>query len=203
MTKRTYQQLISTILISLILFVFLSSCGTTNKVKTSTHITKDSVTNIKRDTSATTSKDSIHVIKDNTVTTKVTDGSYTKEIVIEFDTTAVPNKNDSLILDGIYNRGGITASDYFPLRPIKKITIKESGKESIKEQTNTDKTDSTKTAATTSIQAHSEQNTHVATENTIKNKEVHRASYAWLWWLLLIPAIYVVYKNWDKIKKLV
>lgn len=166
-------------LISLILF----SCATTNKTKSVAKTSIDSTVTVKVYSNVVKVKDSTTVKKDNTVTLTEKEDNYTKETVIEFD-TATAIKTDS--------------KDYF--QPVKKITIRETGIKKQKQTIAANKVDSTKVVSNESTDLTKESKTELQKTETIKNKDVKRTSYwGWLWLLLLIP-VYLVYRNWDKIK---
>lgn len=189
--------------------LLLYSCSTTNKHKEIRKSTIDSLSVVKIDSNHSKTVDSTNVKRDNTVTVKETEGNYTKETVIEFDNTKIasPLLTDSAIKkaweDGKPYTTEIIAEDYFPVflsRPVKKITIKETGIKKTKETTVADKNDSTNVKKTDSGNLTKDVKTNLVKTETVKKKEVERTSYwGWLWLLLLIPA-YIVYRYWDKIK---
>lgn len=171
--------------------LLLYSCSTTNKHKEIKKSIIDSVSVVKIDSSHSNTIDSTNVKKDNTVTVKETEGNYTKETVIEFDTTRLNISN-----------WPVTPEDYLPVKSgaITKITIKETGVKKTKETIVADKNDSTNVKKTDTGNLTKDVKTNLVKTKTIKNKEVERTSYwGWLWLLLLIPA-YLVYRNWPKIK---
>lgn len=182
--------------------LLLYSCSTTNKHKEIKKSTIDSVSVVKIDSSHSKTIDSTNVKKDNTVTVKETEGNYTKETVIEFDTVASTLKTYRAETSNVITQPSLSeiidASDYF--RPIKKITIKETGVKKTKETIVADKNDSTNVKKTDTGNLTKDVKTNLVKTETIKNKEVERTSYwGWLWLLLLIPA-YLIYRNWPKIK---
>lgn len=189
----------ATAIIILIILIIISACSCSTLEKTKSYFKdltdKDSVTKtiVVRDSTA----DVTHVVKDNGIRTIINDGETTRETIIEFDTTRTL---DTAILDGIYNRGSARADDYFPhiTQPIKRITIKETGKTHVVDNQIANTVDSSHNLTVTHND--SKELTHVkASELSItSNKEVSRTHYNLLLLLLLIPAARVAYNIYNK-----
>lgn len=192
---------IAVIIAAIICLVVFASCTSTNKIKTSEHTTIDSAQLKKKDSAGVSTLDSTKLKKDNVVSIKETDGNYTKETVIEFDTTKP--------LIATPSTSGTTAADYFPkyVYPVKKITTKETGTLKTKEQTQTSHVDSTNVKKKDSVNKNEVDSTHLQKDTKKKGKEVQRTSYTGiivtlsLIFLLLI-LIYIYRKKIPIMKKL-
>lgn len=189
---------IAVIAIVIVCLVLFASCSTLQKLKTSESINVDSTTVKKTDSTHVKTFDSLKVSKDNTVTTKETDGDYTKETIIEFDTSS-----STVIIKGTLPHWDIdAAADYFPAftRPVKKITIKETGQVKTKERTEFNRVDSTSVKGKDSANVKTGDSTNLVKETKKKSKEVVRTNYTGLvigcsLLLLLLILLYVYRKQ--------
>ena len=198
------------IFLGLILIIILASSCSVTKQKQSLKSSLEEKIEINESKSTVEKVDSTHTLKDRTITTITGDSNYTRETVIEYDvsswklwgsgdstlSTDTTSFDDSLILDGIYNRGTTKATDYF--QPIKRITIKETGRKQVATTIAADIVDSTTT------HRNNEQTSRKVASYThfeklsYTTKDVERNSYWFLLWLLLIPAglrVWYNYKN--------
>lgn len=192
----------------------LASCSSSRKIKSVFKSNTDSSIVVKIDSVVTKTTDSVTVKKDNTVTTTETEDNYTKETVIEFDTTLLDNWLTNLVpgltkeyLDSMRHArdtlttGWITADDYFPpdLNRVKKITIRETGTKKVKQQTEVNKYDSAHLKAKEELQLVKNTKVQVITTTVIKNKDKKTTSYwGWLWIGLITAAVFAVgwYFGW-------
>lgn len=146
----------------IIIFIWLTSCSSSKKIKTSSVIEEKGTVVATVDSSVTKKSDSTHVKKDNTVTTTETEGTYTKKTTKKYE--PVPT--------------GTKPEDYFPV--LKEEIIEESG------TTKNKKTEEKNTYDSTSVK----KEYLIVTTKTIvvttykkavlKNKEVKRTSYTGL-----------------------
>lgn len=158
----------------LVIAAILYSCSTTHKSKSYSKSTVDSSSVVKIDSNVVKKIDSVSVKKDNTVTTVEKEDDYTKETVIEFDSTT---------------RSSTPAADYFPA--IRKITIKEKGIKKEKQIIAANTIDSSQVTKNETLDLTKTVNTDVKKTEVVKNKVVKRTSY-WGWlWFLLIPVVWL------------
>ena len=175
------------------------SCSTLNKHKSSSTTTTTSTTHATQSKDSVVKVDSGRLVKDNTITTTRRDDSSTTTTIIEFDSTA----SDTATLDAIFNRGGTPASDYFPFIPqkIKRITTRTTLVTHASTATQANKVDSSHAAIQSTTHQEQAKDSTGSAKAVVKDKDVKRSSWAWLWWLLLIPAVYLAYHWIDKHKK--
>lgn len=191
----------------------LTSCGSTNKIKSVQKSSIDSVTSFKKDSTVKKESDSTHLKKSASLTTTESTNDYEKETVILFDTAYAENMqmqgDGDTILWSTPNVTITDAADYFPLKfspgpqRIKSITIKEKGKLKVIETKAENKTDS--------LAGKGKEDTHVADQGktdvhkteSSKNKTVHRVSYTgYIIGFSLLLLLLLIYRYRRKIASL-
>lgn len=190
------ENLISTSILAAILFtalvIFFSSCSGINKLFNKEKVNRDSTSIVHERKDSTATNDNISLHKDSS--------KETNETIIDFGDSKITIPYKSQGRDsGIYYWPN-NPNDYFEItkdgiktnRIPKSVTIKGSSQIA--------NYDSLVNHSKISVSEVKNNETKVSEKSKTVTNEVHKKKFNW--WLLLLIPVYLIFRNWPKIKQL-